>query len=51
MLIKGEGKSLVLSGAQMGSDLFLSARKQVSNRFLRAKVLAKATVTRKELSK
>jgi len=41
--IKGEDKSLVLLGAQMRSDLVLGAMKQVSNRYLLAKVLAKAT--------
>jgi hypothetical protein len=43
MTIKGEDKFLVLSGAQMRLDLVFGAMKQVSNRFLLAKVLAKAT--------
>jgi hypothetical protein len=43
MPIKGEDKSMVLSGVQMRSDLVFGAMKQVSNRFLLAKVLAKAT--------
>ena len=41
--IKANDKSLVLSGGQMRSDLVYGAIKQVSNRFLLAKGLAKAT--------
>jgi hypothetical protein len=43
MLIRDGENSLIQSGAQMRSDLVFSAMKQVSDRFLLAKVLAKAT--------
>jgi hypothetical protein len=41
--VKVEDKFLILGETQMRSDLVFGAMKQVSNRFLLAKVLAKAT--------